>query len=318
MPTKKTPTETPKDSVRNEDPKLVTEFLESISERSDGTKDVYGRTLRQLAQWLSERPGGEAGFEPERLTRTAVSTYLEEMGKSGYSIAHRTRTRAVISRFSRWLIEEKGGLTKNPARDVAIPPQQQLAPRELSPDQRYVLQELVERDGTARSAAMFALGYWAGCRVSDVSHLLVDNCQIGPKIGLVKVGYKGGKMRELDLRNEVRKPLYEYLNGEERNIDSEFVFVSQRAGRLTEAGIHHWLRALKEKARKGEWDLIQTVTFHDLRHDFAHRARAAGWTLEEIAFYLGHVTNRGTPAIQTTVRYTQVSREQMKEKLKKL
>ena len=45
-------------------------------------------------------------------------------------------------------------------------------------------------------------------------------------------------------------------------------------------------------------------SFHDLRHDFAHRARAGGWSLEEVAYYLGHVTKKGLPAIQTTVRYT--------------
>jgi len=31
--------------------------------------------------------------------------------------------------------------------------------------------------------------------------------------------------------------------------------------------------------------------------------------------YLGHITKKGTPAIQTTVRYTQVSREQVKRQL---
>lgn len=40
--------------------------------------------------------------------------------------------------------------------------------------------------------------------------------------------------------------------------------------------------------------------------------------MEEIAYYLGHTTNKGTPAIQTTVRYTQVSREEIKDKLKLL
>jgi integrase len=64
--------------------------------------------------------------------------------------------------------------------------------------------------------------------------------------------------------------------------------------------------------------LIADLSFHDLRHDFAHRARDAGWTLEEIAYYLGHVTMIGTPAIQTTVRYTQVSRAHVKDKLKLL
>lgn len=57
------------------------------------------------------------------------------------------------------------------------------------------------------------------------------------------------------------------------------------------------------------------MSFHDLRHDFAHRAREAGWALEEVAYYLGHVTRRGLPAIATTARYTQVSREQVKHKL---
>jgi len=62
----------------------------------------------------------------------------------------------------------------------------------------------------------------------------------------------------------------------------------------------------------------QTSRAHDLRHDFAHCAREASWTLEELAYYLGHVTRKGTPAIETTVRYTLVTRAQVKEKLKPL
>ena len=60
------------------------------------------------------------------------------------------------------------------------------------------------------------------------------------------------------------------------------------------------------------------MTFHDLRHDFAHRARAAGWSLEEVAYYLGHLSKTGTPAIQTTVRYTQISRDQVRPKLRQI
>lgn len=82
--------------------------------------------------------------------------------------------------------------------------------------------------------------------------------------------------------------------------------------------MHHWFRKLRSKATKDEWELVGDVTFHDLRHDFAHRAREAGWSLEEVAYYLGHVTKKGTPAIGTTARYTQVSREDVKEKLELL
>jgi len=63
---------------------------------------------------------------------------------------------------------------------------------------------------------------------------------------------------------------------------------------------------------------INDIDFHDLRHDFAHRARECGWSLEEVAYYLGHITKSGMPTIQTTIRYTQVSREHVKEKLKLL
>ena len=71
-----------------------------------------------------------------------------------------------------------------------------------------------------------------------------------------------------------------------------YVFTSQRGGQLTEAGIHHWFRKLKLLATKDEWELIHDVTFHHLRHDFAHRARESGWTIEEIAYYLLHITKK--------------------------
>ncbi len=74
----------------------------------------------------------------------------------------------------------------------------------------------------------------------------------------------------------------------------------------------------KRQATAEEWKLIAEMTFHDLRHDFAHRARAAGWSLEEIAVYVGHQTKDGAPAIATTVRYTLPSRQQLKERLKEL
>jgi len=152
--------------------------------------------------------------------------------------------------------------------------------------------------------------------VSDVAHLLRQHTHVGPKIGWLHAGYKGGKFRDIDLLNQARRPLFEYLRHGGRDPDSSYVFSSQRSQQFTEAGIHHWFRTLKQGATKDQWEKIATLSFHDLRHDFAHRLRVAGWTLEEVAYYLGHVTKKGTPAIQTTARYTQVSREHVKEKLR--
>ena len=113
------------------------------------------------------------------------------------------------------------------------------------------------------------------------------------------------------------------------NSDCPFVFLSQRARetvrragdhprRLMEGGLHARWRSVKERATRQQWEQIADITFHDLRHDFGHRLRASGFTLEEVAVSLGHVTRKGTPAVATTARYTQPNREQMKHKLKQL
>lgn len=72
-----------------------------------------------------------------------------------------------------------------------------------------------------------------------------------------------------------------------------YVFMSQRSERLTEEAIHYWFRMLKAQAMQDQWGVIQDLTFHDLRHDFAQRAREGGWSLEEVAHYLGHVSKTG-------------------------
>ncbi len=294
---------------------LVGEYLATLGGRSASTLDAYGRLLGRLTAWVAERPGGASGFRPELLTRTAVEGFLSDMEACGHGPSHRAKAKSAISGFCVWLVEEKGLLRRNPTRGVEVPATQVLAPRRLSPDQRYVLKNLVEKEGSARSAAIFALGYWAGCRVSDVSWLTLANCHVGPKVGWLRVGHKGGKIRDIDLLNRARRSLFEYLRDGGRAAESPYAFTSQRSLRLTEAGVHHWFRKLRSKATKDEWELVGDVTFHDLRHDFAHRAREAGWNLEEVAYYLGHVTKKGTPAIGTTARYTQVSREDVKEKL---
>lgn len=301
--------------VPSSSPDYYTDYLTTLATKAPGTIDVYSRILRQFFTWLAERPGADEIFQPTQLTETALHTYLKELEAAKRSISHCTRVKTVICSFARYLIEERGVLARNPARRVKVPPQPLLAPRVLDADQRYVLRSLVERDGSPRSAALFALGFWAGCRVSDVSWLRVEHTHVTAKAGWLHVGHKGGKRRDIDLHNEARRPIADYLASSDRRSSSPFVFTSQRSDRLSEAGIHCWFRTLKAGATKAEWELIHDVSFHDLRHDFAHRARTAGWSLEAVAFYLGHITRKGTPAIQTTVRYTQVNRADIKQQL---
>lgn len=296
----------------------ISEYCETcLSRKNPGTIDVYQRVLRDFLLWLTERPG-HGSLRLDQLTRTTIEIYMTVLEEAGYSVSHRTRVKSVLGSFCQWLVDEHGVLKRNPVQGLEVPAQQVLAPRILSVEQRSILRILVEQAEDLRGEALFALGYWAGCRVSDVAHLLREHVHVGPKVGWLHVGHKGGKFRDIDLLNQARRSLFEYLQHGGRDLESPYVFTSQRNQRLTEAGIHHWFRTLKHHATREQWDKIVDLSFHDLRHDFAHRAREAGWTLEEVAYYLGHVTKKGLPAIQTTVRYTQVSREQVKEKLKSM
>jgi site-specific recombinase XerD len=282
----------PKNDAIEEVHTLLGEYEQFLSGKAKGTTDAYLRTVRQLIGWVVQLPGNNGLFQPPQLTKTAVELYLTHLEQEGFSLNHRTRVKSTISNFAHFLIEEKELLQRNPTRGIDLPPTPLPAPRELSQEQRSILRSLVEQEGDRRGAALFALGYWAGCRVSDVSWLRMADTHVGPKVGWLHVGYKGGKWRDIDLLNEARAPLYAYLQAT-RDIQRSYVFISQRSERLTEEGIHYWFRTLKARATTAQWEVIQDLTFHDLRYDFAHRAREAGWSLEEVARYLGLAIKKG-------------------------
>ena len=299
----------PENNVIDASRTLVSEYEQFLSGsgKAEGTKDAYLRTVRHLIGWVVQLPGNNEYFLPQQLTQTAVEMYLTHLVQEGLSINHRARVRSTISNFAQFLIEEKGLLQRNPTRGIDLPPLPLHAPRQLSEEQRSILCSLVKQADDRRGSALFALGYWAGCRVSDVAWLQMAHTHVGPQVGRLHVGYKGSKGRNIDLLSNASKPLYEYLQAT-GDTDRTYVFMSQRNVRLTEEGIHYWFRTLKTQATEDQWAVIQHLTFHDLRQDFAYRVRGAGWSLEKVTNYLGYATQTGMPALQTIVLSPQVSR----------
>lgn len=318
-------------TLRDDDPEAIRAFVATLERRDDKTVAAYLAVLRDLVAWLATQPDGTP-FHPSLLTVTALQGYFDHLSSAGRAPRTRAKALTALSVFCRWAIGA-GQLTRNPALQIDRPTVPALTPIELSPEQRTILKTLVERQNSARLSAIFGLGYWAGLRVSEVAVLRVDHCVLNQRAATITiVGSKGGKTRTIDLHPEVRRALSAYLQlpatqAEAREPDSEFVFTSQRAAalrrrdqpdHLSARGIEHLWTQVKAQATHTSWPLIADVTFHALRHDFAHRARAAGWPLEGIALYLGHQTKDGAPAIATTARYTLPSRQQIREQLKAL
>src|SRR5947199_526908 len=293
---------------------LLGEYEQLLAGKAKGTREAYLRTARQLIGWVAQLPGHGGQFEPSQLTQPAVEQYLAHLEQEGLSLHHRARVKSTISNFAQFLIEEKELLQRNPTRGIDLPPLPLPIPQELSAQQRSILHLLVKQANDPRGAALFALGYWAGCRVSEVSWLQMAQTHVGRQVGWLHMGHNGSKGRDIDLLNEARESLYAYLQAR-RDPARTYAFTSQRSGRLTEEGIYYWFRALKAQGSGAQREVIEDISFNDLRHDFGQRAREAGWLPEEVAYYLGQVTRQGAPALQTIVRHTQVSREHLEQTL---
>lgn len=303
---------------------LLAAFADSLSGRDPKTVRTYLSSLKGFTTWLTQQPGGKP-FRTQIVTETAIEGYLDALAAKGRAPRTRSQALTVLRRFCRWAMAE-GLLSRNPAYRIARPTVVTTAPRELTDEQRYVLKQRIEAEESTRLKAIFALAYWAGLRISEIANLRYADCQINQRAGVITViDGKGKKSRTLDLHNKARRALDDYLrepadSRDARDSESDFLFTSQRAAwlrsegrsdQLSARGIDYLWRKTKQQASREEWAYIHGITFHDLRHDFAHRARAAGWHLEEIAVYLGHQTNEGTPAIVTTARYTLPSRKQV-------
>jgi site-specific recombinase XerD len=144
---------------------LLGEYEQFLWGKAEGTRQAYLRTARHLLGWLAQQAGQPGPFQPQQLTQRTVELYLSHLEQERLSLNHCARVKSTISNFAQFFIEEKGLLQRNPTRDIELPPVPLLAPRQLSQEQRALLRSLVKQAGDRRGAALFALGYWAGCRV---------------------------------------------------------------------------------------------------------------------------------------------------------
>jgi len=310
-------------------------FLEKfelfLAGRARKTIVDYMSVLRGFEKWVLQETGQDQ-FHTKLLLPSTLEDYLTYTKAQGRSPRTQRKIMTILKLFCRWATDE-GLLKHNPSRQLKSPAIE-MDSHELTTDQRRILKRLVEQQDSPRLNAIFALGYWAGLRSSEVIRLQVKLCEVNQRAGTITLlETKGGKKRTLDLHNKARQALYTYLYEipstypDAHDEESSYVFTSQRAAwlrsqnqpdHLSVRGLEYLWTHTKTQASVSEWEQIQSVRFHDLRHDFSHRARAAGWSLEEIAIYVGHQTQEGMPAILSTVRYTLPGREQLKTRLQQL
>ena len=162
---------------------------------------------------------------------------------------------------------------------------------------RSKAKRVIEATGNAKYRLMIALGYACGLRVSEVVALRVGDLDIDELVVHVKEA-KGKKDRISVLPEKLQNDLRNVIAGKLKN---EFVFSSNRGGKLTTAALQKMFR--KSLSKTG---ITKPATFHSLRHSFATHLLENGVDIRYVQALLGH------QSIRTTQVYTKVTNPKLK------
>ena len=145
-----------------------------------------------------------------------------------------------------------------------------------------------------RNYAIVTVLAYAGLRISECLALLPEDVSLTDKEITVQQG-KGAKARVVFIGDKVIEAVRNYLE-ERPDTGSPYLFLSRRGGALSRGQVNRIFNANPS-----------TITPHTHRHFFCSTAIEAGYSTNEVA-------NQAGPNIQTTLLYTNPTREKMKEK----
>lgn len=277
-----------------------TDYLRSECHLADNTCLAYGRDLRRFLDWL--------GKKSVRSVKLAdLSDFVEHLQKE--KLAASSISRAIVSArmFFKYL-QLEGAVQDNPSELLTTQRSWERIPKAITPAavERFLSAPKRYDAYWQRDKTILELLYATGCRVSEVSNLLVANVHI--KEGYCQVEGKGSKQRIVPIGSQAVRAIELYLQESrheligDRNAEKiPWLILSRTGKRLRREAI--W-ELVKRYAVRAEID--PAVSPHTLRHSFATHMLGGGADLRQIQELLGH------SSIQTTQIYTQVESSRMK------
>ncbi len=153
----------------------------------------------------------------------------------------------------------------------------------------------------ARDAAVLALLYGSGLRISEALGLMREAVPAPGKGDAITVTGKGNKTRMVPVLRQVLELIDEYVALCPYDLpDQGPIFVGAKGGPLSPRIVQLVMARLR-----GALGLAETATPHALRHSFATHLLARGGDLRAIQELLGHAS------LSTTQIYTAVDTEQL-------
>lgn len=162
---------------------------------------------------------------------------------------------------------------------------------------RDEIQSILATIANEKHSLMISLAYAGGLRVSEISKLKVKDVTLTELTIHIK-GAKGNKDRITVFPEKLVDNIKKMISSKNLN---DFVFASERGGRLTERTAQKVFENALKKA-----GIRKEATFHSLRHSFATHLLENGVDVRYVQELLGHAN------IRTTQIYTKVTNPMLK------
>ncbi|MBU4214113.1 MAG: site-specific tyrosine recombinase XerD [Actinobacteria bacterium] len=277
---------------------------------SVNTLAAYRRDLRRYVDHL-QALGRTA---PNQVVEADVEAYQLAArtgadGRAPLSAASSARSVVAIRGWHRFLLAEHLAVD-DPARDVHGPVAPKRLPKAISVDAvERLLATASGQDGPAglRDLALLELLYSTGARISEAVGLDVDDLDLTPGRGAVRLLGKGGKERVVPVGSYATAAVDAYLvRGRpalaSRGRGTPAIFLNLRGSRLSRQSAWEVLRRTAERA-----GLPGPISPHTLRHSFATHLLAGGADVRVVQELLGHAS------VTTTQLYTLVTPDMLRE-----
>jgi integrase/recombinase XerC len=297
------------DEVANEFTRWLT-YLSTERRMSPKTVDAYERDVRQFLAFLCGHLGSRVALSAlSRLKPLDVRAFMAARRAGGTSGRSLMRMLAGVRSFARFL--ERNGKGKIGALSaVRAPKLAKALPKPLAIPAAKRITDTDLRAGEAREpwilardAAVLALLYGSGLRISEALALKRNDIPAPGRGDVITVTGKGNKARMVPVLAQVAKLAAEYVALCPHDLPAEGpLFVGARGGPLSPRIVQLAMARLR-----GALGLPETATPHALRHSFATHLLARGGDLRAIQELLGHAS------LSTTQIYTAVDTERLLE-----
>jgi len=274
------------------------------------TVEAYQRDVTQFLAFMAEHRGGRISLAAlVKLAPQDVRAFMAARRADGISSRSLMRALAGARSFARFL--ERNGMgrvaalaaVRSPKITKTLPKPLGIAAAKQIGDADLRAGEEREPWVLARDAAVLALLYGSGLRISEALGLQRHDVTAPGKGDTITVIGKGNKKRMVPVLRRVLELIADYVRVCPYDLPGDGpLFVGSRGGPLSPRIVQLAMARLR-----GALGLPETATPHALRHSFATHLLARGGDLRAIQELLGHAS------LSTTQVYTAIDTERLLE-----